>query len=79
MTNNPQPLGPIRGPDIKFPPNNEGQEAVPVSRPRVGWAPPGGTQSPLIDKWAEAPKTKTYVLGSINGTIQWIETEECNE
>jgi hypothetical protein len=65
-------------PNIKYPPNNEGQEALPISRPRVGWSPAGGVPGPLVDKWAEAPKTKTYVLGSINGIIQWIETEGCD-
>jgi hypothetical protein len=67
-------------PDIKYPPNNEGRQAIPCSRPRVGLpARPGEEPSPLIDTWAEAPSGGTYVLASINGTIQWLETEACDE
>jgi hypothetical protein len=61
-------------PDIKYPPNSDGQQAIVTSRPNAGW-----NGSPLIDNWLEAPKSKTYVLGSIGGVIQWIETEECDE
>jgi hypothetical protein len=62
----------IRGPDIKFPPNN--QQAVPFSRPGVGY-----NGSPLVDSWAEAPSgSGTYVLASVNGTIQWLATEACD-
>ena len=60
-------------PDMKYPPNNNGQQAVPCSRPGAGKN--GG---PLIDKWAEAPASGTYVLAAIDGEVQWIETEECN-
>jgi hypothetical protein len=65
------PLG-IRGPDIKFPPNSAGRQALVTSRPGAG-----SNGGPLIDNWLEAPPEKTYVLGSIGGVIQWIETEEC--
>jgi hypothetical protein len=62
----------LRGPDIKFPPNN--QQAVPFSRPGVGY-----NGSPLVDSWAEAPSgSGTYVLASVNGTIQWLATEACD-
>jgi hypothetical protein len=64
----------LRGPDIKFPPNSEGRQAIVTSRPNAGWK-----DGPLVDNWVEAPKEKTYVLGSINGIIQWIETESCDE
>ena len=60
-------------PDIKYPPNNNGRQAIPASRPGVGY-----NGSPLIDDWKEAPSGGTYVLGSINGTIQWIATESCD-
>ena len=59
-------------PDIKYPPNN--QEAISFSRPGVGW-----NGSPLIDSWAEAPPSGTHVLGAIDGKIQWIETQDCDE
>lgn len=61
-------------PDMKYPPNNEGRQALPFSRPGVGFN--GG---PLVDSWAEAPSSGTYVLASINGVIQWIATEACNQ
>jgi hypothetical protein len=60
-------------PDIKNPPNNEGREAIVASRPKVGFG-----ESPKIDKWIEAPAGGTYVLGSVNGNIQWLQTEGCD-
>lgn len=67
-------------PDIKYPPNNEGRQAIPFSRPRVGAPPtPDAVPGPLIDSWAEAPANGTYVLASVNGTIQWFATESCDE
>jgi hypothetical protein len=59
-------------PDITFPPNNPNQQAIVTSRPNVGH-----NGSPQIDNWIEAPSGGTYVLASINGSIQWIETESC--
>jgi len=67
------PIG-VRGPDISFPPNNSGRQAIVTSRPGAGW-----NGSPLIDNWLQAPPSKTYVLGSIDGTIQWIPTKDCEE
>lgn len=67
-------------PDMKYPPNNEGRQAIPISRPRVGSpARPGQEPGPLIDTWGEAPASGTHVLGAINGTIQWIATEACDQ
>lgn len=60
-------------PNIKYPPN-AGKQAVPFSRPGVGYK-----GSPLIDSWAEAPKSGTWVLVSKDGTIQWIATKDCDE
>jgi len=59
-------------PNIKYPPN-DGQ-AVAFSRPNAGKY--GG---PLIDSWATAPESGTYVLASIDGNIQWIATTDCDE
>jgi hypothetical protein len=60
-------------PNIKYPPN--ARQAIPFSRPGVGYN--GG---PLVDSWAEAPPGGgTYVLASVGGTIQWLETEACDE
>lgn len=59
-------------PDIKFPPN-AGKKAIPFSRPGVGY-----NGSALIDSWAEAPNSGTYVLASVDGNILWIATTDCN-
>jgi len=61
-------------PDILFPPNNTGRQAIVASTPNAGY-----NSSPLINDWKEAPEEGTYVLGSIDGTIQWIATEACEE
>ena len=58
-------------PDIKYPPN-AGKQAVAFSRPGVG-----SNGGPLIDSWAEAPSGGTYILASVNGSIQWIATTDC--
>jgi hypothetical protein len=60
-------------PDIKYPPN-AGKQAVAFSRPGVG-----SNGGPLIDSWAEAPNSGTYVLASVNGSIQWIATLDCDD
>jgi hypothetical protein len=40
----------------------------------------GGMNLPAIGQYtAEAPTSGTYVLGSKNGQIQWIATEDCDE
>jgi hypothetical protein len=59
-------------PDIKYPPNNEGRQAVPFSRPMVG-IPFGenGVPGPLIDSWAETPADGASLLSSNNGEINW--------
>lgn len=45
----------------------------------AGLADVNGAQEPAIHKYTpRAPQQGTYVLGSINGSIQWIETEACN-
>ena len=36
-----------------------------------------GKSIPAIPEFTKAPSEGTYVLGSINGTIQWIATEDC--
>lgn len=59
-------------PGMVFPPSN-GKRAIPYSTPGVGY-----NGSALIDSWAEAPDSGTYVLGSVNGNIQWIATSDCD-
>jgi hypothetical protein len=36
-----------------------------------------GKNIPAIPDFSKAPSSGTYVLGSINGSIQWIATEAC--
>jgi hypothetical protein len=38
---------------------------------------PSAIPVPLGSGLPTAPSSGTYVLGSINGTIQWLETEAC--
>jgi hypothetical protein len=59
-------------PDIANPPNNSGRQAIVTSRPNVGHE-----GSPQIDNWVEAPSGGTYVLGSVDGVVQWIATQDC--
>jgi len=37
-----------------------------------------GRSIPAIPDFSKAPSYGTYVLGSINGSIQWIPTEGCD-
>lgn len=36
-----------------------------------------GQQLPAIGNYSTPPSGGTYVLGSINGQIQWIATQDC--
>ena len=36
-----------------------------------------GRSIPAIPDFSKAPSSGTFVLGSINGSIQWIATEAC--
>ena len=38
-----------------------------------------GEDLPAIGQYSEPPQTGTYVLGSIDGVIQWIATQDCNQ
>lgn len=58
-------------------PNNfvEGAEYLGIA----GLTNVNGAQEPAIHKYTpRAPQKGTYVLGSINGSIQWIATEDCD-
>lgn len=53
------------------------------------WPPPSESQSVLISKvingvvtmrWVDTvPQEGTFVLGAVDGEIQWIETQDCAE
>jgi hypothetical protein len=36
-----------------------------------------GQQLPAIGNYSTPPSTGTFVLGSVNGSIQWIATQDC--
>ncbi len=36
-----------------------------------------GQQLPAIGNYSTPPSTGTFVLGSVNGSIQWIATQAC--
>lgn len=38
---------------------------------------PNGTSGSAIGEYKIPPSSGTYVLGAINGVIQWIATESC--
>ncbi len=36
-----------------------------------------GQQLPAIGNYSTPPSTGTFILGSVNGSIQWIATQDC--
>lgn len=61
------------GLDIKFPPNET--QSILFSKPGAGY-----DGNPSVDSWAEAPKgSGTFILASVNGSIQWIGTLNCDD
>jgi hypothetical protein len=64
--------------EARIPNNFEGGGAQYI--PIGGLYSVNGADEPAIGQYTErAPSTGTYVLGSINGIIQWIATESCDE
>lgn len=52
----------------------EGKQYVPIA----SLATINGASEPAISQYLNPPSSGTFVLGAINGSIQWIATEECN-
>ncbi len=63
--------------DVRIPNNFvSGRSYIPVAQMNSV----NGAMIPAIGQYtAEAPTSGTYVLGSKNGQIQWIATEDCDE
>ena len=61
--------------DVKIPGNfQQGQSYIPIAQLNTV----NGQQVPAIGQYtANAPSSGTYVLGSIDGSIQWIATQDC--
>jgi hypothetical protein len=64
---------------VKWPPSGQfesGKKYIPLS----GLYPVNGAEEPAIGEYLDSPPSDgTYVLGSINGVIQWIATEDCED
>lgn len=61
--------------DVKEQNFNSGQYGVPIA----GRYPyPRGGDGNAIGEYKIPPSSGTYVLGAINGAIQWIATESCD-
>jgi hypothetical protein len=60
--------------DVKEQLFNGNQKGVPIAGNYTGVA---GWSGSAIGEYKIPPQSGTYVLGSINGNIQWIATEAC--
>jgi hypothetical protein len=50
-----------------------GKQYIPIG----GITNVNGGNEPALNQYKDAPATGIWVLGSKNGNIQWIETEDC--
>ena len=73
----PQANNPSNSPinfDVKEQDFGEDEKGIPVA----GKYPyPNGSTGNAIGEYLIPPNSGTYVLGSVNGAIQWIATESC--
>lgn len=63
--------------DIKIPDNfTSGSSYLPIAQLNNI----NGQNTPAIGQYTQAaPSTGTFVLGSVNGSIQWIATQDCQQ
>lgn len=62
--------------DVKEQSFGENEKGIPVA----GRYPyPRGGGGSAIGEYLIPPNSGTYVLGSVNGSLQWIATEDCEE
>lgn len=60
--------------DIKIPTDfQSGKNYIPLAQLNTI----NGQQLPAIGNYSTPPSTGTFVLGSVNGSIQWIATQDC--
>ena len=73
VTQNQQALS-VENMQIRMPSSFEsGGQYIPIGKQ----TDVNGKSIPAIPDFSKAPNSGTYVLGSINGSIQWIATENC--
>jgi hypothetical protein len=62
--------------DVKEQKFNGNEKGIPIAGNYTGAA---GWNGSAIGEYKIPPSSGTYVLGSVNGNIQWIATEACDE
>jgi hypothetical protein len=62
--------------DVKEQNFSGSQKGIPIAGRYSG---AGGWSGSAIGEYKIPPQSGTFVLGSINGAIQWIATEACDE
>jgi hypothetical protein len=62
--------------DVKEQAFEENEKGIPIAGK---YSYPNGSTGNAIGEYKIPPSTGTHVLGSINGVIQWIATEACDE
>lgn len=69
-----QQAGSIENMQIRMPTSfDSGGQYIPIGKQ----TDVNGKSIPAIPEFSKAPSSGTYVLGSINGSIQWIATQDC--
>ena len=69
-----QQAGSVENMQIKIPASfDSGGQYIPIGKQ----TDVNGKSIPAIPEFSKAPSSGTYVLGSINGSIQWIATQDC--
>lgn len=69
-----QQAGSIENMQIRMPTSfDSGGQYIPIGKQ----TDVNGKSIPAIPEFSKAPSSGTYVLGSINGSIQWISTQDC--
>jgi hypothetical protein len=61
--------------DVKEQKFNGDQKGIPIAGDYSGVS---GWKGSAIGEYKIPPQSGTYVLGSVNGNIQWIATEACD-
>jgi hypothetical protein len=60
--------------DVLIPNNFErGKKYIPIAQ----ITPVNAMSVPAINQYSAVPQSGTYVLGSVDGELKWIETSEC--
>jgi hypothetical protein len=74
-SNNQQTSVSVENMQIKIPDSFQvGRSYIPIGKQTTV----NGRSIPAIPEFQEAPTGGTYVLGAVNGVIQWLATEACD-